>query len=386
MEALRRWPLGTVPVLLAAAVIVSVLISDEHHRVAVASLSALSLLVLLLASFAPIVVTVCAFGLLGFGMAIEPHSTAVQFVAMLATFVIAGVINRGRGLIVAGVCGVSLLGYATFRPSTGTGWPDFLLSACIALGFMLAGSLLSRRTRELEDTRVSARLAVAEQHARTRDALAEERARIARELHDVVSHGLSVVIVQTQAASGALKDVHDDSPGAVAVGRHLNAVETTAREALGEMRRMLGLLQLGSEGSRSPDPPSPGFTDLEGLFERARGAGVGVVARLPEDLAAIQLGTGVELTVFRIIQESLTNVIKHAPGTPATVQLRIDRDQVDVVVRNASAGVASSTGGHGLVGMRERATTYGGQCSAGRVDGEFVVHATLPIDRARMTR
>jgi signal transduction histidine kinase len=381
---LRRHGLDVFLVTLSVLVVMSVVTSSTGHRPQAVVISTASLLCFLARRLSPLAVSLVSFGLLALGMSIEPSATPVQFVAMLATFVCVGAINAGRRLVVAAIGGVALLGYATLGLSTGAGWPDFTLSTCIAMGFLLAGWQISRRIRQVDVVRAAARQAITEHAAEAQQALHEERARIARELHDVVSHGLTVVVVQSQAARRGL----DDSVGVPAATlRHLDAVETTARQALGEMRRMLGLLQLDDVGPTEAyalEPPSPGLADLATLVERARGSGIEVVADLPSDLARTSLGPGLELVVYRIVQESLTNVIKHAPGTRAGLRLRVARDLVEVVVRNPApaltSGPLATDGGHGLIGMRERATTYGGRCAAGPDGDAFEVRVELPLE------
>ena len=204
----------------------------------------------------------------------------------------------------------------------------------------------------------------------------------------MVSHGLTVVVVQSQAARRALEDVAQTPPTA---HRHLDAVEETARQALGEMRRMLGLLQLepsgGPDDASELEPPSPGLADLPRLLHRARAAGIEVDADLPDEWTGPGgPGAGVELAVYRVIQESLTNVIKHAPGAQVSLRVECSRDRVEVFVRNPllpqGMSAPDAAGGHGLIGMRERATTYGGSLTARRDGTDFEVHLVLPLDAA----
>jgi signal transduction histidine kinase len=226
-----------------------------------------------------------------------------------------------------------------------------------------------------------------QEQERARAALTEERARIARELHDVVSHGLSVVVVQGQAARGLVEDLSTDDAGRASVVRHLDAVESTAREALTEMRRMLGLLQLEDSGGSAPQPPSPGLSDLPALVERGRQAGLPITAELPAQRPRWPSGLG--LVVYRIVQESLTNVVKHAPGASTSVSVLLLGDRVEVKVRNASAGTGRSpatSGGQGLVGMRERVSMYDGVLDVGPTsDGGFEVGVVLPVESESTT-
>jgi signal transduction histidine kinase len=224
------------------------------------------------------------------------------------------------------------------------------------------------------------RLAVTElERAR---AVQDERGRIARELHDVVSHGLTVVVVQTLAARSAIEDLPELQ--VTEADRHMAAVETAAREALADMRRMLGLLQSVGEESEVL-PPAPRLTDLAQLCDRAREAGVDVDDSAVD--ATLQLPQAREMSVYRIVQEALTNAIKHAPGSHVRVRVARDGDAVAVEVVNDAPALVGVTvhavtegGGRGLLGMRERVATYGGSVEAGpAASGGFAVHAVLPL-------
>jgi signal transduction histidine kinase len=382
----RRWGADAALMVLAVAVAASVWGAGAPHRAAVAVTAAASILVLLGRRVAPLTVGLLSFALLVAGMALSPMSTGLQFVGMIAAFATVGSAVRGVRLAACAGAGLVVVGTGTLVISTGGGWPDFWLSAFICEGALGLGALVSRRGHRID--RLAAEVALADALAaqRTSEALAEERARIARELHDVVSHGLSVVVVQTQAARGVLADAPSSVPAAV--GRHLDAVESSARDALAEMRRMLGLLQLDGPTPAVPDPPSPGLDDLPALVDRARSAGLPVEAELPT--TEVELGAGLALAVYRIVQESLTNVLKHAPGAPTRLWVAVDRGRVTVdvvsgpaVTSHARPGEESGGVGHGLLGMRERAQMYGGRLTAEvGPGGTFRVHAQIPVARS----
>lgn len=355
----------------------SVLAGDGPHRPLVAAISFGMVAVLLARRIWPFAACLSAMVLLAVGLSISSTSTFVQFISMIVAFGVAGSAVRGWSAVVVGVAGLTDLAVVTLVLDSGAGVSDFALSSFICLGAFGLGAVTSRRGRHIH--RLSAEVALSEEREllRTKAALAEERARIARELHDVVSHGLSVVVVQSQAARG---EVDAESPAQ----RHLNAAEVAARDALAEMRRMLGLLQLDDlEQARDPDPPTPGLRDLAALVERSRDAGLRVSASLPVEPP--DLGAGLELAAYRIVQESLTNVVKHAAGAQTTVAVEIRGSVLELEVVSA-AGAASQPGhgGHGLIGMRERVAAYGGRLSAqARPEGGWRVHATLPLgDRA----
>ena len=201
-----------------------------------------------------------------------------------------------------------------------------------------------------------------------------ERARIARELHDVVAHHVSMIAVQADSARLT-------TPGMPEVGaRRLSAIGDTARTALTEMRRLLGVLREDAQ----PDPaidrqqPQPGLRELAELIDEAR-AGSGAGTRLILRGAPDALDPGVELAAYRIVQEGLTNARRHAPGAAVDVELRYTRDALCVLVRDNGPGPAGSPDGLGLVGMRERAAAVGGRLRAGAgTTGGFLIEAVLP--------
>jgi signal transduction histidine kinase len=230
---------------------------------------------------------------------------------------------------------------------------------------------------------------LAEHEAATRRALELERARIASELHDVVTHSVSVMIVQ----AGAARQVLTESPGEARTA--LLAVEASGRAAMTELRRLLGLLSpaqgVGGEAG-APDgtvtaelEPQPGLAQLAALVDRLTAAGLPIdlgVGELP-----VELSPGLDLAVFRVIQESLTNVLKHAGKPPTTVSLNCVDGQLVVVVADtgrpiqAAAPAVPAGAGRGLIGLRERIALYGGVLDAGpRSGGGWIVRACFPVD------
>ena len=214
----------------------------------------------------------------------------------------------------------------------------------------------------------------AERHAQAKIAAAAERARIARELHDVVAHHVSVMVVQADGAGYAL---HTDPDRAEAA---LHAIATTGRQALTEMRRLLGVLRSADE--RATLAPMPGLGELRELLEQARAAGLQVSYSLSG--TPRELPEGAELAAYRVVQESLTNTRKHG-GLVATaaVTLRYEPDALTVEVTDDGLGVVGGeeAGGHGLAGMRERIAMYGGTVTAGPLPGGgFSVTARLPCN------
>ena len=228
------------------------------------------------------------------------------------------------------------------------------------------------RAGDLED-RVD--ILARERDAKAREAAAQERARIARELHDVVAHSVSTMVLQASGARQVLGSHPDDADEA------MRSVEVTGRQALRELRRLLGILRTDDRPSLDPQP---GVADLEPLVRQMRGAGLPV--ELEVSGTPLAVAPGFDLTAYRIVQEALTNALKHAGPVATSVRLSFDADAMDILIRNAGP-VPRSNGesrGHGLVGMRERVALYGGTLRAGP-DGDdgFVVHARLPLDGER---
>ena len=237
----------------------------------------------------------------------------------------------------------------------------------------LAGRTLHRRERDSASLSEQVEALEREQELLAQQAVAEERARLARELHDVVAHSLSVIAIQADAAEAAI----DHDP---ALAREpLSAVKHTAREALSEMRRLLGLLRETDSGAQLE--PQPGLASLDALVEKVGAAGLDVEFTVEGERAT--LAPGIDLSAYRIVQEGLTNALRHAGPTRARVLLRYTPGEVEleVVDDGPSNGAAprSTQGGHGLVGMRERVALYGGSLEAGaRPGGGYGVRATLP--------
>ena len=244
-------------------------------------------------------------------------------------------------------------------------------------GTAAAGRLARRSAAEAAELAVTLARLAEEQSARERAAVEEERTRIAVEMHDVVAHAVSVMVLQVGAARLGLEQCGR------AVPDQLRAAETTGRRALAELRHSVGELR---EGADPPLQPLPGIGDLPDLAERFRAAGLDV--ELPV-LVETDVPTGLQLAVYRLVQEGLTNVLKHAGPVRVTGAVRIDRDDVVVELANPTGTGARSSapgsipsGGHGLAGMRERVAMYGGRLQAGVRDGEFFLHARMRVPAA----
>jgi signal transduction histidine kinase len=223
----------------------------------------------------------------------------------------------------------------------------------------------------VKDRENKAQLAERERDVAAREAVVEERARIARELHDAIAHNVSMVVMQAGAERRVLEK-GDGSPHEV-----LATIEQVGRGALTEMRRLIGMLR---SDAGDPLAPEPGLADVSLLVDQVREAG------LPVDLtiegARHELPLGIELSAYRIIQEALTNALKHAGDARASVLIRYGEDSLELEISDDGAGEPApvASGGHGLVGMKERVALYGGRIDAGRRPGRgFAVRVRLPI-------
>ena len=241
----------------------------------------------------------------------------------------------------------------------------------LSVAWLFGVAVRSRQGRIVSLEGETARLA-ADREARAREAVAAERGRIARELHDVVAHAVSVVVVQAQAGQRLVGA--DDARAR----ESLEAIEETARTALHEMRRLLGMLRETGDGSLAPQP---GLDDVEALARQVRDAGLPVAIEIDGEPAP--LPAGLDLAAYRLVQEGLTNVLKHACASRATVRINYRTTWLDVEVVD-DGGVRNGNGregGFGLVGLRERITLYGGKLESGpRAEGGWRLHATLPLE------
>jgi signal transduction histidine kinase len=298
------------------------------------------------------------------------------FAALLAFYSVAAHSPRRRALV-AGFVGFAFLALPIaqdieWQPVT---WSKVALYAGrlapLVAAWVLGDNMRTRREyfRALEERAAQLER---EQQANARRAAAEEQARIAREVHDVVAHNLSVIIVQATAADAVFTSDPDDAQRAV------RTIGTTARQALDELRRVLGVVRTGEE--RSPGfPPQPSLAQLDTLVGQVRAAGLAV--ELETSGEPHELPSALELSVYRIVQEALTNTLRHGDARHATVRLRYDTDAVDVeIVDDGTSSTANGGSGQGLIGMRERAAAFGGRVEAGPdAAGGFRVAARLPL-------
>lgn len=247
---------------------------------------------------------------------------------------------------------------------------EALFAAFVALGTWAAGDVVRARLTSADRAVDEARVLVVEREAAAGAALAEERARIARELHDIIAHSVSVMGVQ----AGAARMLLDGDPGAARAA--LRGVEATARSSVADLQRLLAVLR--EDGALPGRLPQPGLALLPELVEQVRAAGLPV--QLSTAGTSAELTPGVDLAAYRIVQEALTNALKHS-GASTVVHISYHPRHVRVEVRDAGPGCRAgrNNAGHGLLGMRERAQLYGGTLQVGpHPDGGFVVRACLP--------
>jgi signal transduction histidine kinase len=275
----------------------------------------------------------------------------------------------GAGIIVAAQVFGSLSSILTagFGPQFGSYF--FYVVAWVLGKTIQRRNELSRRLADRATTLEQTRDAEVEQ------AVAEERSRMARELHDVVSHSVSLMTLQAGAARQAL-DVHPQR-----ARQQLLGIESTGREAMVEMRRLLGLLREDSDGPSLE--PQPSLRHLDLLVERMKVAGLPVV--LSADDIPPAMPRGVDLTAYRIVQEGLTNVLKHSNPSCVKVNIRVLEKAVEVVVDDDGSPhpIPPGSHGHGLIGMRERVAVYGGELEAGPAPGRgFRLKARIPFEES----
>jgi signal transduction histidine kinase len=296
--------------------------------------------------------------------------TFTTFLTVLAACLLFGML-RDRMQAIAGLA-LALAAAAIVDvndPHQGMG--DF---AGLALGFgvvWLAGFGIGRKLAQAEEAEERVARLEREREERARSAVADERARIARELHDVVGHSVSVMTVQASAVRRLLREDQEKEREALLV------VEQTGREALAEMRKLVGVLRRPEEAPALA--PQPSLEHLEKLVAHVREAGLPVDLRVEGEAA--KLAPGVDLTAYRVVQEGLTNALKHARARRAEVLVRYGTERVELVVTDDGDGDGTGEGGgHGLVGMRERVAVYGGDLDAGpRPGGGYELRAQIPV-------
>ena len=298
-----------------------------------------------------------------------PFMTSLVVVGMAAAFLLGNL----RNLVKAALGLAVVIGSAALIVLEIPGHATSLL-VFLPLEFgiaWLAGYALRERAEQAEAAEVRASQAERDRETAARIAVAEERARIARELHDIVAHAVSVMVLQVGAVRHKLPDALAEDRDA------LKGVERAGRTALAEMRQLLAAMR--RDGDEAELVPQPGLDGLDSLLEEMGRAGLPVELHVDGD--PVPLPRGLELSAYRIVQEGLTNALKHARASDADVTVRYRPDELEIEVRDNGRGGAKSDGlGHGLVGIRERVKLYGGEMTAGAANGEgFVLNTRLPL-------
>jgi len=295
------------------------------------------------------------------------------FALGLALYTVASHTER-RIALRAGLATVALLPLSLITRADWNGGESVWHVIVFAVAAWILGDNLRTKRAYYHELEERAARLEREKEEGTRRAAAEEKARIARELHDVIAHSVSVMVVQAAAA----RDVFEKQPERAREA--LRSIEESGRSALTELRRLLGIVRTGEQGSREPQP---GLAALEELVEQVRATGLEVELKREGELG--ELPTGVDLSAYRIVQEALTNTLKHAQATRAQVLLdRRERELAIEVTDDGAGPVEESTNGHGLIGMQERVALLGGVLEAGPEEsGGFAVKARFPLDRGR---
>ena len=319
-----------------------------------------------LAPMTTLVVVLSCLVVLPGGLGIDPAGSFGWFFAVLAVVASAGFHVPRPTVALVVVFGAFALGIGLQK---GLVVADIAFAWVLVGGAWLAGRAVASRTVRAE--LFEQRAALAEQQAQWQAAaaVAEERLRIAREMHDVLSHSVSVMTLHVSGVRRLLR------PDQLEERAALEAVERTGREALRELHRMLGVLRSSDDGERGP---APGLDRLPELVDAARRAGL--EAEFTVHGSSRDLPSGVDLAAYRIAQEAITNVLRHAAAGRLDCTVTYGESCVELHVVDDGRGASPGPDGHGLVGMRERAALYGGSVAAGpRAEGGFAVHAVLPV-------
>ena len=302
-----------------------------------------------------------------------PQGSLMPMVVILVlVFEVAARCDVARA-VAGGVIGLAAI-WLTFV-LTDNDFANYAFTGVFVVGSWLAGRGIRSRQARADDFEAHAVRVERERETQAREAVAEERARIARELHDVVAHSVGVIVIQAQAAQQL-------SVGEEAVAQSLRSIESSGQQALVEMRRLLGLLR--REDDELALAPQPSLRYLDHLAATVREAGLPVDLRV--EGAVTPLPPGVDVSAYRIVQEALTNALKHAGPASARVLVRYGAGEVELEISDdgPGPGAGNGGGGHGLVGMRERVSVYGGELeSGGRPEGGYAVRVRLPFEPVR---
>jgi signal transduction histidine kinase len=342
------------------------------HAVQILLALAISVPFLWRRSHAPLVVVIVAIASFVSVGLVEPRQAAFEpFLALVLAFYSVGAHTEERKALVTLLLAIptgvvaGLLAAHYGWSKTGNSLPTVVW---ITTAWIVGRIIRSWRGRAVALEHAN-RILEEQRELQAQAAVAVERGRIARELHDVIAHNISMIVVQAGAAARVLEG---EQPN---VRRALETIETTGRETVDEMRRLLGVLRRADDGQALA--PQPGLAELDALVAQVREAGLTVDLQI--EGTPSPLPPGLDLSAYRIAQEGLTNALKHAGAARAAVIVTYGRDTVEIEIRDdGRGGVGASGTGHGLVGMRERVALWGGKLQVGPEHGGWVVRASLP--------
>ncbi len=375
----RRYGLDALIVLTALGGVLDVLLRHDPERepqttdwLVVPAIAVVVLPLLLRRRFpfaAPAAVWVAAAAVSFVDGRLIVFSVSASIAGVVAAFLLGNLEDamQARVGLVVMLGGAAIIVYNDPNHSAG----DWIFTPILFAIAWLAGYALRERATQAEAAELRALHAERERDAAARIAVAEERARIARELHDIVAHAVSVMVLQVGAVRHKLPDELEEDEEA------LRGVERTGRSALAEMRRLLGAMR--QNGDDLELTPQPGLDGLDALLEEIGRAGLPV--RLHLDGDRVPVPRAIDLSAYRIIQEGLTNALKHADAQHADVTLRYEPGELLIEVRDDGRGAGSTDGlGHGLIGIRERVKIYGGEMTTGTAaGGGFALVTRLPL-------
>ena len=298
----------------------------------------------------------------------------VQFAAIISLFL---AVTRGGSrqsllALLAVYVGI-FVSFGIFKDVDRVG--NVLIQMTLFGGLWIIAILFRTRRIRLESAEQVLAELEAEQDRQAREAVQDERARIARDLHDIIGHTLNIIVVQAAAARTVFKSKPEQAL------ESLDSIETTARQSLSDMERMLGILRPPDAGA-APYAPQPSLRQIESLAEQFAGAGLPVEVHVEGEPR--KLPASLDLSAYRIVQEALTNALKHAGPAHALVTISYLEDKLELDIvddgQGSGRGRRKASSGRGLIGMRERVSLFGGELDAGPApDGGFLVHASLPL-------
>jgi signal transduction histidine kinase len=367
---------GSVDALLGAALVIAGQLDvwlggTSAAPVPVAALIALATVPVAWRRYWPLAVLVLSTGaLVGVATFEDEAGVTAAFAVLLGCFTVGRTLDPPRTWAAPALASAVFLAGGIVDDSD---LDDVVFGTLLYVGVWGIGRALRLRSRDVRELSDRASQLEREREQRAEQAVADERARIARELHDVVSHSISVVTIQTQAVRRRLR------PEQQREIEDLRAVETTARQAMAELRRLFGVLR--ADNDRPALAPAPGMDELERLVDRTRAAGIEVDLAVEGERRA--LAPGIDLAAYRILQEALTNVLKHAGTGRAAVTVHYAPTELALCVEDDGRGSPTTPNGqgHGLIGMRERVSVYAGSLETGnRPEGGFRVLARLPLE------